>query len=187
MPFAVAQDDRDAVQDLLADRYLQVLLRRPRTGTALERLHGHHVQAGSWTTFLAQLKAQADAGGDKAGAKYTLIGLLQLERGNEVEAIESLKKAEPLSQHDAMVSYYLGKALLALGRIDQATEALERAISRRPTRNDALAIFTTLGRIYQRSGKRDEALSVWVRMEKAFPGDARERRSCADSCGGGVT
>ncbi|MEM9366872.1 MAG: hypothetical protein AAGD07_12835, partial [Planctomycetota bacterium] len=36
-----------AQQQQIADRFLQVLQRRPRVGTALDRVYGHHVQNGT--------------------------------------------------------------------------------------------------------------------------------------------
>src|SRR5690606_9912802 len=66
-----------------------------------------------------------------------------------------------------------GKALLNVGRNDAAAEALQRAIQRGPARNEALPVFTELGRLYQRAQQRDKALEVWNRLEAMFPGDGR--------------
>ncbi|MEM6472900.1 MAG: tetratricopeptide repeat protein, partial [Planctomycetota bacterium] len=72
-----------------------------------------------------------------------------------------------------MVSFHLGRALISVGRGDAAAEALERAIERKPSRRDALAVFSELGRLYGRQQQTELALDVWNRLEKTFPGDTR--------------
>jgi tetratricopeptide (TPR) repeat protein len=169
-----AQDSGDAdLQRQISDRFLQVLLRRPSPGTALDRVYGYHVQAGTLDQLMTGLETEAQKGGDDAGARFMLLGLLNLQRGNDAEAAKALTTAEGLREQDAMASYYLGKALLLVGRTDAAAEALERAIERKPARANALPVFTELGRLYQRSQQTDKALTVWQRLEATFPGDAR--------------
>ncbi|TWU06369.1 DUF1583 domain-containing protein [Stieleria varia] len=165
-----AAADREAQ---IAERFMQVLLRRPVPGTALDRVYGYHVQAGTLDATLEKLKTDIESGGDDAGAKAMLLGLLQLQRGADAEAAESLGRAETLRPDDAMASYYLGKALLLVGRGEAAAAALERAIDRKPARNEALPVFTELGRLYGRSQQTDKALAVWNRLEQSFPGDTR--------------
>ncbi|TWT99015.1 tetratricopeptide repeat protein [Neorhodopirellula pilleata] len=165
-----AAADREAQ---IAERFMQVLLRRPAQGTALDRVYGYHVQAGTLDAMLENLKTDVDAGTDNAGAKAMLLGLLQLQRGTDAEAAESLGRAEKLRPDDAMASYHFGKALLLVGRGEAAAEAFERAIDRKPARNEALPVFTELGRLYGRSQQTDKALAVWNRLEQTFPGDTR--------------
>ncbi len=169
----IAQESSSAEQKQIAERFLAVLVRRPRPGTALDRVYGYHIQAGSLDEFINELRSKAAAGGDDAGAYHTLIGLLQMQRGSDAAAVAALQAAEPLVPDDAMVSYYLGKALLLVGKTDQAAAALERAVQRGPARNDALMVYKELGRIYQRAEQNEKALSVWNRLEDAFPGDTR--------------
>lgn len=174
-PFpAWSQEDGAAAREkAVADRFMQVLLRRPAPGTALDRVYGYHIQAGSLDEVLDQLQRDIDAGGDDAGNKAMLLGLMQLQRGNDADAAESLAAAERLRPDDAMASYYLGKAWLLVGRGDAAAEAFERSIDRKPARNEAMPVFTELGRLYGRSQQTEKALSVWTRLEATFPGDTR--------------
>ncbi len=166
------QESSDAVrQQQIADRFMQVLLRRPRPGTALDRVYGHHIQAGTLDDLVDRLESESND--DRSGAKSMLLGLIHMQRGRDADAVAALKRAEPLLADDAMVSYYLGKALLLVGQADQAAEALERSIERGPVRNEALPVFTELGRIYQRGGQNEKALDVWNGLEKMFPGDTR--------------
>ena len=145
----------------------------------MQRLYGHHVQAGTLDDLLQSLRSKENAPGDEAGRRHVLIGLLLLQRGDDLQAADSFRRAQPLLPDDAMVGYYLGKTLLAAGQLDDAANALERAVACGPKRDDAMKIFTTLGRLYARVGKSDEALSVWVRLEKNFPGDVRVQEEVA--------
>ncbi len=154
-----------------AERFLQVLLRRPRPGTALNRVYGFHVQNGSLDDFIDSLDVPDDA--PDAGRKRMILGLLQSQRGRHALAAEAFAKAESLQEDDYASSYHLGRSLLAIGQTEKAAAAIERAINRKPARNEALPIFTELGRIYSRAGQNEKALRVWQKLESLFPGDAR--------------
>ncbi len=165
-----AATDREAQ---IAERFLEVLLRRPRPGTALDRVYGYHVQAGTLDQLIEDLEPGDGNAGNEAGARAMLRGLLLLRRGSDAQAAEALTAADRLRTDDAMASYYLGKALLQIGKADPAAEALQRAIDRKPARNEALPVFTELGRLYQRAQQPEKALDVWNRLEATFPGDSR--------------
>ena len=154
-----------------AERFMQVLKRRPRPGTALDRVYGFHVQGGSLDDFLASLDVPDDA--DDAGSMRMILGLLHLQRGKPAEAAKAFTKAEQLLPDDYACSYFLGKSLLAVGQTEKAAEAIERAIEKQPARAEALPIFTELGRIYGRAGQSEKALEVWKKLEALFPGDVR--------------
>ena len=68
---------------------------------------------------------------------------------------------------------------MLVGQPDQAAEALERALKRKPPRNDLLEIFQALGRVYQRTQKAEQALAVWSRLEGLFPDDTRVKEQIA--------
>ncbi|MCC9599477.1 tetratricopeptide repeat protein [Stieleria sp. JC731] len=167
-PASSSDDERQA--ELVA-RFMSVLERRPRPGTALDRVYGHHVQNGTLDELLASLNV--DENTPDSGAKLMILGLLQQQRGQAGLAVQAFEKAEALLSDDAIVSYQLGKSLLAVGRIEDAAAAFERAIERQPARNEALPIFTDLGRLYGRAGQSEKALLVWEKLEKLFPGDLK--------------
>ncbi|MFO0943583.1 MAG: tetratricopeptide repeat protein [Pirellulales bacterium] len=155
-----------------AERFLTVLEKNPRRGTALDRVYGHHVEFGTLDKFIASLRQRAEKSPND-GAIWMLIGLFESQRGSDADAVEAYSKAEQLRAQDAIACYYLGQAQLRLGDSAKAAESLERAILRKPQRADQLEIFQTLGRIHQRAQRTTEALEVWQRLEKLFPGDAR--------------
>ncbi len=77
--------------------------------------------------------------------------------------------------------FYLGQSLVLIGRPEEAAEAYERALRRKPGRNDLLDIFQSLGRVYQRGQKLEEALAVWGRLEQLFPGDQQVQEQIAQA------
>ena len=161
LPVVNAQQVASDQESRIAERFMQVLKRRPSPGTALDRVYAHHVQAGTLDQLIADLDSDGLKGGDQAGASFMVLGLLQLQRGQDADAAEALARAEELRPQDAMASYYHAKALLLAGDTDNATAALQRATERRPPRNEAVRVFTDLGRLYQRSQQTEKALPVW--------------------------
>ncbi|MEP3478448.1 MAG: tetratricopeptide repeat protein [Fuerstiella sp.] len=177
---ALGQTDVVQQEKVAADRFLKVLIQRPRPGTSLNQVYGFHVRNGSLDRFLTSLQTVPDqVAGEKTlasadtGASLMILGLIQLQRGKSDAAVQALKQAEGLRPSDAVCSFYLGKAYLALNKTELAAEALERAIQRRPTRHEAIPIFTELGKLYGRAGASKKALAVWHRLEQQFPGDHR--------------
>ncbi|MCA9135481.1 MAG: tetratricopeptide repeat protein, partial [Planctomycetales bacterium] len=169
---SIAQDSGpvDVRERVAVDRYLQVLLGRPRLGVALDRVYGYHVQNDTLDELQQQLSDKTAADYDQ---RQMVWGLVQLQRGRSAEAATILADVESKLTDDAACSYYLGRAYLAIGQTELAAAAMERAITRGPSRAEALPMFTELGRIYSRAGELQKSLSVWTRLEKLFPGDTR--------------
>ena len=188
-PVAAQEDDENAIeldslseeeqrQVQIAERFLTVLQRSPRRGTALDRIYGHHVEFGSLDAFLQQLhKRVADKPTDGVG--WMLLGMFESQRGADASAVDALRKAEEHLPDDALASYYLGQSLLLIGQPEEAVLAFERAIDRKPRRADMLEIFRQLGRVHQRAQRADEALEVWERLEALFPDDPRVQEQIA--------
>src|SRR6185503_3946875 len=134
-----AQDAPDeAAQQAIADRFIQVLERNPRRGTAFDKVYGHLVERGTLDEFLKGYQQKAVAG-HSAGA-WMIVGLIESQRGRDHEAIEAFTKAETLDPTSAIAAFHLGQSLILAGRTDQAAQALERAITRQPPAADLLDI-----------------------------------------------
>ncbi|MEM9585779.1 MAG: hypothetical protein AAGA03_00745, partial [Planctomycetota bacterium] len=106
---AQARDPEAERERMIADRFLQVVLRRPAPGTALNRVYAHHIQAGTLDDLMAELRTNTQGKGDQAGASQMTLGLLQLRRGDDAKAAESLATAEQMRSDDPMASYHLGR------------------------------------------------------------------------------
>ena len=160
------------------ERFLSLLEKNPRRGTALDRVYGYHVERGSLDNFIKSYEDRvAKNPGDGTG--WLILGLLEGQRGQDAAAVAALQKAEATRPNDCLPAYYLGQALVLVGQPEQAAAAFERALERKPPRNDLLEIFQALGRVYQRTQKNDQALQVWGRLETLFPDDARVQEQIA--------
>jgi tetratricopeptide (TPR) repeat protein len=170
---AEEQRERQAME-----RFLTLLEKAPRRGTALDRVHGYHVERGTLDSLLQTYRDRTTKDPND-GAAWLLLGLLESQRGRDAAAVAALRKAEKSRPDDALPSYYLGQALVLVGQPDAAAEAFERAIARKPPRADLLEIFQALGRVHQRAHHDEQALAVWARLEKLFPDDARVQEQIA--------
>ncbi|MDR3639221.1 MAG: DUF1583 domain-containing protein [Isosphaeraceae bacterium] len=175
-PQASAEEERERK---VMERFAALLEKSPRRGTALDRVYGYHVERGTLDGYVKTLQARTAAHPDDGGT-WLLLGLLEAQRGRDAAAVTALRQAETQRPGDALPSYYLGQALVLVGQPDAAAEALERAIARKPTRQDLLEIYQALGRIYQRAHRTEQALGVWSRLEAQFPDDLRVKEQIAD-------
>ncbi|XZE19650.1 DUF1583 domain-containing protein [Pirellulaceae bacterium SH449] len=166
----ITEEERRQVEAVA--RFVTVLEKNPRRGTAFDRVYGHHVEFGTLDKFVADLKKQANAANAK-DEHWMILGMLEYQRGNDADAVEALTKAESIRTNDPLPAYYLGQAQIRIGDGNAAVESFERALQRKPQRADQLEIFQQLGRLHQRAQRTDEAMKVWKRLEELYPDDAR--------------
>jgi tetratricopeptide (TPR) repeat protein len=186
-------DERDS-ETLAAQRFLQVLLRNPRPGTAFERVYSYHLDRGSIAAFRETLRAAAKLPNDAAteagnptappvaltlpnsvdsSAACLLVGLIDLRHAESESAVQALQQAATLRPDDAISHWSLARAYAGAQKPDEARAAFENAIACHPAKIDLLEIYKDLARLLQRTGKTDDALQVWKRVEDEFPGDLR--------------
>ena len=178
----VAQDadPEEAREKSIVDRFVTVLEKNPRRGTALDKVYGFHVERGSLNGLIKTYRGKTDtAKGTDAASAWMIVGLLESLRGQDAAAVDAFAKSEQLDPTSYLASYYLGLSQVLIGQPDKAAEALERATQRKPAQADQLDVFQALGRVYQRAQKSDKALEVWNRLEKQFPNDARVQEQIA--------
>src|SRR5262245_23922665 len=175
-------DEETARQQQIIARFLTVLERNPRRGTALDKIYGFHIENGSIEEFVKQLRVRT-ASKPEDGAGWMILGLVESQRGRDAAAVEALAKAKELRSTDPLAPYYMGQSLVLVGQPEKAAEAFEEAIARKPAQADLLEIFQALGRVHQRAARTREALEVWNRLEKMFPGDARVQEQVAATLG----
>ncbi len=162
------------------ERFLSLLEKNPRRGTPLDRVYGFHVERGSLDGFIKTYRDRLDKNPND-GTAWLILGLLEFQRGQDAAAVTALRSAEANRPDDPLPSFYLGQALVLVGQPENAAEAFERALARKPARTDLLDIFQALGRVYQRTQKNDQALQVWNRLEALFPGDPRVQEQIASA------
>jgi tetratricopeptide (TPR) repeat protein len=174
---ASAEDDRERQT---AERFLALLEKSPRRGTALDRVYGYHVERGTLNDLIKRYQERT-AKDPKDGTAWLLLGLFEAQRGRDSAAVSAFRQAEATRLDDPLASFYLGQALVLVGQPDAAADAFERAIARKPSRTDLLPIFQALGRVHQRAYHTEKALGVWNRLEALFPDDLRVQEQIAEA------
>ena len=173
-------DPEEAKEKAIVDRFVTVLEKNPRRGTALDKVYGFRVERGSLDGLIKSYRERAEkAHGTDAATAWMVVGLMESLRGQDAASVKAFEAAEAGAKENYLASYYLGQALVLVGQPDKAAEAFERAIERKPAQADLLDVFQALGRVYQRAQKADKALEVWNRLEKQFPNDARVQEQIA--------
>jgi tetratricopeptide (TPR) repeat protein len=86
------------------------------------------------------------------------LGLLSYRRGLYPQAEAELRWVCEQDPEHGPAHFYRGEALNRLGRVDQALEALERAVRLQPTNHRA---FYTLGILFDRKNLREEAAAMY--------------------------
>jgi tetratricopeptide (TPR) repeat protein len=198
---AVQPDEVDeADARVAAERFLTILVKNPRFGTAFDRVYGFCIDRGSIAKLKESLRAAANlpvefapAEGTitsdmvtlelpetlDAGAACLLFGMIELRHSEADTSSRVLKQAAELRPKDPVAHWYLAKAMALGQKFDAAAAALEQAIASRPAKIDLLEIYKELARLHQRAQKPDAALAVWERLEKEFPGDLRVKEQIA--------
>ncbi len=157
-----------------AERFLMVLERNPRKGTALDKVVEFHVDHESLDELITRLREKAEATEfEDAGRAWLVVGLIEATQGDAESAQVALERADELLPKSAVASFVLGQNLMTLNRWPDAAAAFERAIQRQPAPTDLLDVFQTLGRVQQRIAPGDKVVEVWSRLEKLVPNDPR--------------
>lgn len=146
----------DAEFERIAERYWQVLQRRPRKGTAFDYWYRHYLKAGKLDALRRKVDQQIAA--EPTGAQpHLLSGFLHERERKKAEAIRSYARAERLAPDDYYPAMCRGMLLMAQQRYRDAASALERALELEPPRRDRSEIVQAVVRCHLREGNRDAA------------------------------
>ena len=102
-------------QQMIADRFLQIIERNPRPGTALDRVYGFYVENGRLNDLLDRYRQRTEEDRSDAAA-WMIRGLLASKRGDDAAAIEAFGAAEKQDPQSFLASYHLGRNLLLTGQ-----------------------------------------------------------------------
>ena len=80
------ENEDEAKEKAVSERFRKVLEGNPRRGTALDKFYGYHVERGTLDTIIAEYagRTKKDA---KDGASWTVIGLMEAQRGRDGAAV----------------------------------------------------------------------------------------------------
>ena len=165
-------------EEIRANRFLDLLKRRPGFGTALDRVTRFHMERGTLDKLVAQLSSVRSSQPDSL-AQQLIAGMLQIQRGDGSAAVPLLSEVEQQRPADPVVSLTLGLALRDAGQVPGAIAALERALKKRPIKRDMRSICENLARLHGRAGNSERSLEVWQRLELQFPHDRIIREDVA--------
>ena len=92
-PVASAQTDapEERRERLVMERFLSVLEKNPRRGTALDRVYGYHVERGTVDELIARYRGRT-ARSDRDGTSWLLLGLFESQRGQDAAAAAALDR-----------------------------------------------------------------------------------------------
>ena len=151
-------DANEAEARKAAERFLIVLERNPRRGTALDKVVEFHLDHESLDELVTRLREKAEATEyEDAGRAWLVVGLIEASQGDAESAQAALERSEELLPKSALASFVLGQNLMVLNRWTEAAEALERAIQRQPAPTDCSTCF-------KRSA---ECSSGWLRATRS--------------------
>ena len=144
----------------------------------LDKVYGFHVENGSIEEFVKGLRERVDEKPDD-GTGWMILGLVESQRGRDAAAVEALSKAKELRRpmRWRLITWASRWCSLASRRRRQRRLKKRSSASRR--RRISWRSFKSLGRVHQRAQRTKEALEVWSRLEKLFPGDARVQEQIA--------
>ncbi|NNJ25410.1 DUF1583 domain-containing protein [Alienimonas chondri] len=161
-----------------AERFLSLLERNPRPGTALDRAYAFFAERGELAALAERLRTRAEENPADAAAP-AILGLIEARRGNDEQAVAAFEQAAERAPDDPNPRARLAEAYALAGRHAQAAEAYEAALARDPSRRDLPDLLSGLGRVLTRSGQAEEADAVWDRLIEKFPGDDAVREQIA--------
>src|SRR6185369_6397024 len=77
-------DEELARQRQIVERFVGVLERNPRRGTALDRIYGFHIENGTIEKLVKDLHERVTAQPDD-GAGWMILGLVESQRGHDAK------------------------------------------------------------------------------------------------------
>lgn len=153
-----------------AQRYLDILIKRPRPGTIFERFYAAWLEEGTAAGLGTFLKARAD-NADATAADHLLLAVYQSHRGDDRAALASYEAA--LKIDPGNTEAWIERSRLEARALDFATtlKSLDEAAKANPDATQAMEIGKLRGRALLRLGQNEEALKVWKDLAAAHADD----------------
>lgn len=139
----------------------------PETPRVWERVGWTLYRAGRYDEAIeaAEKELRHDSVKIQSGA-HQLIGMAELRRGNEKEALERLHFAIDLDPDSTVGLTRIGRAYEDLGNVDEAVRFFEAAVAEAPLNNPTL---NRLARLYRQFGRRDDARAAYEQQLRNNP------------------
>jgi tetratricopeptide (TPR) repeat protein len=143
-----------------AQKYLDVLQKRPQPDAVFERFYTAWLEEGTAAGLLEYLSAQA-SGARAAATDHLILALFHSHRGYDREALAAYDAALKLDAKNA--GAWLERARIEARLLDfpVALTSVEQAAAAQPSDSLALDIARFKGRLLLRLDRNDEALALW--------------------------
>jgi predicted Zn-dependent protease len=153
-----------------AQRYLDILIKRPQPGTIFERFYAAWLEESS-TTELGDLLGARTKLPAATAADHLLLAVFESHRGDDRAALAAYETALKLDPANA--SAWMERSRLEARALDfvAALQSLDAAVKAKPDAASAMEIGKLRGRALLRLGKNEEALRTWKELAAAHAED----------------
>ncbi|MDO5552184.1 MAG: tetratricopeptide repeat protein [Planctomycetia bacterium] len=179
--FSLTGFGQDAPEDTqeVAARFLDLLLKDPKPGTALNRTASFYRNTNRFSELEA-LCEQKRKDSPNDVRSWLLSGLIAYTSGHTDEAIDFLKKSLDFPKSNTESSLLLAQLLHAKGETNEACDILASLLKQTQTSAERLLLLQTLGQYYERLGRRNEAEKIWTEIEQTWPDNLEVRAQLAE-------
>ena len=177
-----AQDE--ATDEKIIQRYKQMLQRKPKEGSAFDRLYQLYLEGAGLEAMVADYEAEAQASPNNPNAQL-ILGHIYKRLGKDAETVAAYQRAVELASNDYYPHFALGQMYAVLRRHEDAISELTKAAelseqSQSVALNDLTTIFKALGRAYFSRDRVDEAIEAWRKISELDPQNIFARIELAD-------
>ncbi|MCF7788663.1 MAG: tetratricopeptide repeat protein [Prosthecobacter sp.] len=153
-----------------AQRYLDILIKRPQPGTIFERFYAAWLEESSTTDLDAFLEALTQLPAATA-ADHLLLAVFHSHRGDDRAALAAYEAALKLDPANA--SAWMERSRLEARALDfaAALQSLDEAVKAQPDAASTMEIGKLRGRALLRLGKNEEALRTWKELAASHAED----------------
>ncbi|WP_395732226.1 tetratricopeptide repeat protein [Prosthecobacter sp.] len=153
-----------------AQRYLDILIKRPQPGTIFERFYAAWLEESSTAELGAFLESTTKLPAATA-ADHLLLAVFHSHRGDDRAALTAYEAA--LKLDPANTSAWIERSRLEARALDfaAALQSLDEAVKAKPDAAGTMEIGKLRGRALLRLGKNEEALRTWKGLAAAHAGD----------------
>ncbi|MES2983235.1 MAG: tetratricopeptide repeat protein [Verrucomicrobiota bacterium] len=148
-----------------AQKYHEALLKHPHNPTVFSRFYDAWIDAQSIESLEAFLKQRAETHG---GIDYAILARYQLRRGQDPNALESLKKAIESLPNDPALLLERANLLVRSNDFVQARNDLE-IVSKLGSEALSIEASKLIGKSYLREGNPEEAIKTWEKIITNHP------------------
>ena len=164
----VAQDETSDAK--IIERYKQMLNRKPREGSAFERLYQFYLEGAGLDAMVADYQAAAAAKPNAPNVQL-ILGHIYKRLGQDASAVAAYQRAVELAPTDYYPYFALGQVYAILHQHENAIRVLKQAAALSEQTQDVpieelTAIYKALGHAYFRRDRVDEAIQAWHKISE---------------------